>query len=77
MGQREHLVLGEDSLPSGFHDAHVHSCELNFATRTVCFDLEISVGDPDSSDSLACERATEIERFQLLLRVALPMIVAA
>jgi hypothetical protein len=42
----------ENCLPSGFHDARVHSCEFNFGTRTLCFHhLEISVGDPDSSDS--------------------------
>jgi hypothetical protein len=46
----------EDSLPSGFHDARVHSCELSFATRTARFDLEISVGDPDSSDSAERDR---------------------
>ena len=41
----------ENSLPCGFHDARVHSCALSFATRTASFDLEIWVGDLDSSDS--------------------------
>lgn len=46
----------EERLPSGFHDARVHSCNLSFATRTASFELEISVGDPDSSDSADRER---------------------
>lgn len=46
----------ENSLPSGFHDARVHSWELSFAGRTASFELELSVGDPDSSDPTERDR---------------------
>ena len=46
----------ENSLPSGFHDALVHSWDLSFAGRSASFDLEISVGDPDSSDPAERDR---------------------
>jgi hypothetical protein len=46
----------EISLPSGFHDALVHSCDFSFAARTASFQLEISVGDPDSSDPAERDR---------------------
>ena len=41
----------EDGLPSGFHDARVRSCALDFAARSVLFELDLSVGNPDSADS--------------------------
>jgi hypothetical protein len=46
----------ENSLPSGFHDARVRSCALSFVARSASFDLEISVGDPDSSDPAERDR---------------------
>lgn len=41
----------ENALPGGFHDAHVRSCQLDFAARSVSFELDLSVGNPDSTDS--------------------------
>ncbi len=46
----------ENGLPNGFHDALIHSCTLDFVTRTASFKLDISTGDPESADVGECDR---------------------
>jgi hypothetical protein len=46
----------EQTLPSGFHDAHVRTCILGFADCVVSFELDLSVGNPDASDPTERDR---------------------
>ncbi|HEY3040531.1 MAG TPA: hypothetical protein VGJ66_17470 [Pyrinomonadaceae bacterium] len=38
------------NLPNGFHDANMYSIIINYAERTLVFDLMLWVGDLESSD---------------------------
>lgn len=49
------LVEIAQSLPNGFHDARVRTCDLDFVARTLTLNLDIWVAE-DVADSLERER---------------------
>jgi hypothetical protein len=46
----------EQQLPNGFHDAEIRSCTLDFVARTASFEVDVWIGDLDSSDEALREQ---------------------
>lgn len=40
----------DDSLPNGFHDAMIHSIQLDYVNREAIIKLDVWVGDLNSGD---------------------------
>ena len=46
----------EATLPSGFHDAMLHSYSVDLVAKSAHFALELSIGDPNSHEEAERER---------------------
>lgn len=49
-----------ESLPNGFHDAELLRFEMDYADRTLKFDLDIWVGDLESNDTKELYRRAQV-----------------